>query len=348
MIDLHPETASQLFARLSAGPKPAAAIDWVPSDRPTALQRLCRQLPPVLSARVFHTFIERRAQRAGQPFVARTITDALYRYHTGDALADKVRMCGYWDWRNLAVAATLCQAGDQIVEIGANTGTETIGFSRIVGPRGRVTAFEPEPTLLQALQSNVRLNGFSNVVTCAAAIADRAGSVSFSRPASLSNSGVGHIAAASDDVASAVVVSAITLDAIADDLGPASLISVDVEGYEVSVLRGAAGYLRRFRPALVLEVCPKLLARTGDDMSGLAAQLEALHYQSFEITKFGIRPVRAASCVGDYEANWLCLPREHADVSRAIRAMFLQCALTPNAGGIHPLSRIARDRCGRS
>jgi len=305
-----------------------------------------QNLPPILSARLFHTFIEQRwGELAGRAFESRTITDARYRYRTGDALADKVRTCGYWDWRNLAIAATLCADGDQIIEVGANTGTETIGFSRLVGSRGRVWAFEPEPSLLAAVRSNVELNGFSNVVTVAAAVSDRCGSVSFAGPASVENSGIGHIAAPTDSAGDVMQVPALTLDSIANDLGPSRLIAVDVEGYELSVLRGATAYLRRHRPALVLEVCPILLRRTGDDLENLTAQLDALDYEAFEIGRFGIRRAVLERCAAPaYEANWLCLPRGHADVRRKIRTMFLTCALIPNVGGMHPLSRVARDR----
>ena len=346
MVELQPQIDPGTFARLCAVSPARLAGDRPQRDRLTTLQRVCQTLPPVFSARLFHTFIEQRWERAGRPFMSRTITDALYRYRTGDGLADKVRMCGYWDWRNLAVAATLCAAGDQIIEIGANTGTETIGFGALVGPRGRVCAFEPEPSLLAAVRSNVLLNGFTNVLTFAAAVADRDGSVKFKRPASRDNSGVGHIASPNDPAGDVVEVPAITLDSIADDLGASSLIAVDVEGFEVSVLRGAAAYLRRFRPALVLEVCPLLLRRAGDDLEQLMDQLNALEYEAFEIGKFGIRRVDPARCTApSYEANWLCLPRGHADVTREIRAMFLKCALTPNIGGLHPLSQVARARC---
>jgi FkbM family methyltransferase len=345
MVELQPQIEPGTFARLSAVSPGRLAGEQPQRDRLTVLQRVCQFLPPVVSARLFHTFIEQRWERAGRPFVSRTITDTLYRYRTGDGLADKVRMCGYWDWRNLAVASMICAAGDQIIEIGANTGTETIGFSAIVGPSGRVCAFEPEPSLLSAVRSNVLLNGFTNVLTFAAAVADRIGSVKFKRAASLGNSGVGHIASLTDAAGDIVEVPAVTLDSIADDLGPSSLVAVDVEGFEVSVLRGAAAYLRRFRPALVIEVCPSLLQRAGDDLGQLMDQLNALEYQAFEIGKFGIRAVDAARCnAASYEANWLCLPRGHADMVRQIRTAFLKCALTPNLGGLHPLSRVARAR----
>jgi FkbM family methyltransferase len=345
MVELQPHMNSGTFADLCTVIPTRTAVQRVRRDRPTLVQRLCQHLPPIFSARLFHTFIEQRWERAGRPFVSRTVTDALYGYRTGDALADKVRMCGYWDWRNLAVAAIVCADGDQIIEIGANTGTETIGFSKIAGARGRVCAFEPEPSLLAAVRSNVQLNGFSNVVMVAAAVADRNRSVNFTRPTSVKNSGIGHIASASDTTGDIVEVPAVTLDSIADDLGAASLIAVDVEGYEGSVLRGAVEYIRRFQPALVLEVCPKLMRRTGDDLEQLIGQLNDLEYEAFEIGKFCIRRVDPAHCVApDYEANWLCLRRGHADVTRKIREMFLKCAFTPNIGGLHPLSRVARAR----
>lgn len=40
---------------------------------------------------------------------------------------------GYYDWRVLVIAGAICSQGDTIVEVGANVGTETLGFADIVG-----------------------------------------------------------------------------------------------------------------------------------------------------------------------------------------------------------------------
>src|SRR4051795_3060909 len=92
-----------------------------------------------------------RAQRDSCTFEIEAKTGSTFRGNTADfhAYPFAVSACG--EWRNWAVALALCGPGDLIVEVGANVGTETVGFSDIVGAGGRVMAFEPSPPNLEAL-----------------------------------------------------------------------------------------------------------------------------------------------------------------------------------------------------
>ena len=54
-------------------------------------------------------------------------------------------------------------------------GYYTIIGSRLVGDKGKVYAFEPEPASFALLQKNVRLNGLTNVVLEQKALSNRKG-----------------------------------------------------------------------------------------------------------------------------------------------------------------------------
>jgi len=49
--------------------------------------------------------------------------------------------------------------------IGANVGVHVLQMARLVGPTGRVVAFEPNPLAAALLRKNVELNGFSGWVS---------------------------------------------------------------------------------------------------------------------------------------------------------------------------------------
>src|SRR4051812_4112055 len=53
--------------------------------------------------------------------------------------------------------------GDTVVDVGANIGAFAVVAASIVGPRGRVIAFEPVAETFQCLTENVALNGLGNV-----------------------------------------------------------------------------------------------------------------------------------------------------------------------------------------
>ena len=56
-------------------------------------------------------------------------------------------------------------ARDTVVDVGANAGVFTLATARIVGPKGRVIAIEPNPEVLGRLAANVKGNDFDDRVT---------------------------------------------------------------------------------------------------------------------------------------------------------------------------------------
>jgi FkbM family methyltransferase len=279
-------------------------------------------------------------RRLGEEFVTSTLTGSLYAHRTGDVLADKMQMCGHWDLRNLVLAAEFCAPGGRIIEIGANTGTETVGFAMIVGESGSVIAFEPEPQLLSILRRNVELNGFKNVSVVAAAVSDRNGLARFIPPDASGNSGLGHVTADGVGRGDVVDVPAITLDSLGSEYAAASFVTIDVEGHEIAVLRGAKRYLRQYRPMLVLEASSKHLKREGQSLDDVMAELSDLQYEAFEIRRlFGVRPVTLSACFDNYESNWLCTPKERRIDRARLLWLFIKNSLSPNICQVHPLHR---------
>lgn len=50
--------------------------------------------------------------------------------------------------------------GDIVLEIGANIGYYTLIFAKLVGEKGKVFAFEPDPTNFALLKKNIEINGY--------------------------------------------------------------------------------------------------------------------------------------------------------------------------------------------
>src|SRR5438105_12803523 len=71
--------------------------------------------------------------------------------------------------------------GQNIVDLGANTGYYTLVASKLVGSSGRVYAFEPDPAMFGYLTRNIALNACENVTAVQQAVSDRVGSASFIR-----------------------------------------------------------------------------------------------------------------------------------------------------------------------
>ncbi len=65
-------------------------------------------------------------------------------------------------------------------------------------------------------------------------------------------------------------------------------VKVDVEGHEMSVLRGGAEMFRRCRPALLIEIEQRHLSVPIDDVFG---EIEGLGYRLFYVTESALRPI---------------------------------------------------------
>lgn len=144
--------------------------------------------------------------------------------------------------------------GDRVIDVGANIGQYTRKLSELVGPEGRVFAFEPVPETHDILTTNMASLPLRNVTLFNAAASDRAGVVGMTVPAMASGLGNYYQAAITPE-ASDVAVFAFPLDAIRPQVR-ISLVKIDAEGHEHSVLLGMRGIMARDQPVLIVE-CPR-------------------------------------------------------------------------------------------
>ncbi len=184
----------------------------------------------------------------------------------------------------------LVRSGDVVFDIGAHVGFFTLLASVLVGPGGRVIAFEPLPRNLHYLKEHLRLNAIANAEVIEAAVANESGVVSvdqgpealrgsFARIASLGLRG-------SPDTL--VDARAVSLD---EEIGMGALplpqhMKIDVEGGEMLVLSGAKSALAVARPTLFLSThgpdvhqqCCALLSSLGYELSPIIGRsLEDTH-----------------------------------------------------------------------
>ncbi len=147
--------------------------------------------------------------------------------------------------------------GDVVVDVGAHIGRYTLLAARAAS---RVVAVEPDPSNFSVLSTNIRINGFSNVVALPLALSRDPGRRQL-YPAGGSNRGTSSLEPACrggiaiDWAPAPVDVDCETLDHLADSLALRSVdwLKIDVEGHEVAVLEGGQATLAKTKH-LILEV----------------------------------------------------------------------------------------------
>jgi FkbM family methyltransferase len=192
-----------------------------------------------------------------------------------------------------ALMRCLPLAGGVCVDVGANVGLHTVAMSRLVGPGGRVFAFEPDPHNFRLLETNLGLNGAQNVTTRQCAIGDADGVCRLARnPRNFADCRV----TADLPTWRAHEVPMTTLDAALPDLAPGSIrfLKLDVQGSECRVLRGMRRILARHPDlVMVVEVFPDGLRQAGASARELIELLTDSGFSGWEFTRDRVQPMAA-------------------------------------------------------
>ena len=69
--------------------------------------------------------------------------------------------------------------GDVVVDVGAHIGSYTLVFAKLVGPTGKVFAFEPHKENFALLKKNIEINGYQNIIVENKAISHITGKAKF-------------------------------------------------------------------------------------------------------------------------------------------------------------------------
>jgi len=176
--------------------------------------------------------------------------------------------------------------GWTVIDVGANLGYYTLALSKLVGPRGRVYAFEPSTANHKMLRKNIELNGATNVRAFQLALGAQQGVV----PLTQSPKGHHELTRVTTVSEATECVPVTTLDRFASehDLRLVDFIKMDIEGSELFFLQGAAGLLERCAPILLFELHPLLLSAFGAQPSDVANTLQRYGYSLFVARRRGL------------------------------------------------------------
>lgn len=140
--------------------------------------------------------------------------------------------------------------GMTVAEFGANMGAHTVSIAQMVGPQGRVLAFEPQRSIFQIMCANLALNGLEQVEPYWAAAGSTAGHLNVPRLDSRVPTNFGGLSLGSRHLPGDLV-RMVTLDSF--ELPACHMLKLDVEGMESEVLLGADRTIHRFRPIIYTE-----------------------------------------------------------------------------------------------
>src|SRR5687768_18107397 len=180
------------------------------------------------------------------------------------------------DWRIPAEIQVIAERGKlkpgaTVFDIGAHQAIVAMILAEHVGEKGHVIAVEASAHNAETARANIATNSIRNVTVIHAAGSDIPGTLRFTPTLN------GHVAAGH---APGVTVTAVTVDQLSAEYGSPDVLFLDVEGYEMHVLRGASETIARERPDICVEVHS---GGMGLEQFGTVEELLALIPAGYEI-----------------------------------------------------------------
>lgn len=196
-----------------------------------------------------------------------------------DSLLGRVLLFGgTWEAYQVNLFEETLSEGMVVVDIGANIGYYTLVAAARVGERGKVYAFEPEPSNYALLLKNIGANGYNNVLAVRKAVTNRTGTINLFLSGDTGEHSIGN----DNQARRAIVVDSVSLDEFfRGNEYPVHVIKMDIEGAEMVALEGMVNIVTR-NPGLKIftEFCPEALEKAGFSP---IAYLDRLREHGFEL-----------------------------------------------------------------
>jgi FkbM family methyltransferase len=182
----------------------------------------------------------------------------------------------------------IAEVSELFCDIGANIGFYTLACS-VVNPKLRILSFEPNQVVVGNLKRNLEINSpeicTTNVSVFPIALGEsKTESAEFYVP-KFSGSGAGSLKNLHPDEgdAKSFKTAIASLDSILRKETMLDLIKMDVEGFELSVLKGSMDSIEEFKPTIFIELLRKWMKPFGNHPQDVIELLLPLGYACFAI-----------------------------------------------------------------
>lgn len=241
------------------------------------LRRICthplnRKSPEAALWRFVSWQIRSRVSR--KPIITDWIGTAKLQAKNGDSGVTGNFYNGLQEFEDMSFLLHVLRPHDVFVDVGANAGAWTVLASKVIG--ARAAAFEPVPEAFERLSANIQLNGLADLVKAYnVGLSENAGVLEFSADKDSMN----HVVHDNEKKTSCLMLPVDSLDNVIQER--ISLVKIDVEGFEVPVLKGAERHLDDEHLLAVIVETNESGRAYGFSNEEICKQLRAFGYQPF-------------------------------------------------------------------
>jgi FkbM family methyltransferase len=160
-------------------------------------------------------------------------------------------------------------------DIGSNVGLRSV-FA--LSENRPTVLFDPNPEVSKISKQMIDLNHFKNYKIEQSGLSDTVGELSFYISSSAYMSSFDKEHAAKDKIVAEIKIPVTTINLYlkANPQFQPKIVKIDVEGFEINVLRGASEMLENYKPALLIEILD-----TTDNRKSILDYLASYNYEAF-------------------------------------------------------------------
>jgi FkbM family methyltransferase len=184
------------------------------------------------------------------------------------------------------------KSGMTVLDLGANIGYYTMLARSIVGPKGKVFAFEPSPSSIKLIKASIKENSFANVIAVETAVSNKTGKAKlYLSPLYISeHSLLDYHYSSGRSSEKSINVKTITIDDYFEkNVGNFKIdfIKMDIEGSESRALEGMKRVLEENKKLIMItEFCPNCIKFGNRNPRDFLEKLLHLGFKIFHIDEF--------------------------------------------------------------
>ncbi len=210
------------------------------------------------------------------------------------------RLTYYFDYHEPEIFRFLdkyLKPGMTFIDVGANIGVYTLFAGKRVGLKGKVIAFEPQPETFNRLIENIELNRLTNIVAKQVAVGETSGKVEIVKHTDTSKSYTRIIRPTIDQGSQDLSIYAINMISLdkylcSHQFVKIDYLKIDVEGFELNVLKGAKHILEKLIPSIIeVELIDEFQKRCGNSIKMVLNFLSNLGYHFFHLNGVSLKLV---------------------------------------------------------
>ncbi|HUS10204.1 MAG TPA: FkbM family methyltransferase [Pyrinomonadaceae bacterium] len=248
----------------------------------TVLAPIIRIFPPWWKVRLYMHFADSPFQEGGYSGKVKKRRITPHCYEMELSLDEWMERFAYYVGCYYEIDATatllrLLRPGDCFIDVGANVGFLSLTASRVVGREGRILAFEPNGALVDRMNQTLLNTKIDNVVVNRLALGDEEGEATLHIGSNSATASLRNITSSGRKVK--VVRGDRFINELAEDTW--TLVKLDVEGYELRVLRGFQTLIKRPRTAFFVEVTDAWLRDAGGSAKELFEVMRGNQFSSY-------------------------------------------------------------------